>query len=81
MEEQAIELPEMPVGAAHTWGGEWPEFSIEDMEKFGRACVLAERDRCAHIVETTPAEAFCTVMHQGQLQRARETFAAAIRKG
>jgi hypothetical protein len=47
MEEQAIELPEMPVGAAHKWGGEWPEFSKEDMERFGRACVLAERERNA----------------------------------
>lgn len=43
--------------------------------------VREERERCAKLVETTPAEAFATVMHQGQLQRARETFAAAIRKG
>lgn len=79
MEEQALDLPEMPRGAAHNFSGEWPEFSREDMERFGRACVLAERERNAGIVEKTPAEAFCTPMHQGQLQRARETFAAAIR--
>jgi len=56
----------------------------EQRMRFITAVAMAaetERERCAKLVETTPAEAFCTVMHQGQLQRARETFAAAIRKG
>jgi hypothetical protein len=56
-------------------------FTEDDMRAYATAAVLAERERAARICETTPAEAFCTVMHRGQLQRARETFASAIRLG
>jgi hypothetical protein len=57
----------------------------EELESFVLAyamkAVRMERERCAKLVETTPAEAFCTVMHQAQLRHARETFAKAIRNG
>jgi hypothetical protein len=105
MEEQAIELPPLPKRFAvlpklilpelHGMGGNTTVFKDEDaytadqMQAYARACVLAERERCAKVCEALIdgrskddliTEEPNDAVTWGEIFSA-EQIAAAIRKG
>jgi hypothetical protein len=53
MEEQAIELPELPKPAAtlHSPDDDLPMFAPVQMQRYARAAVLQERERCARLAD------------------------------
>jgi hypothetical protein len=91
MEEQAIELPPLPVrhvtreGAIGEvlWEDEYGPYTADQMQAYARAAVLQERERCAQIVESGMDFGEKSINWRAEehvIYEALEAVAAAIRK-
>jgi hypothetical protein len=61
MEEQAIELPPLPdpsMRRDHIFDQQLRAFTPREMQAYARAAVLAERERCARILDECAAQAY-----------------------